>query len=297
MPTVYFGAKNEPGFDLEQSDDLIAVRTRSKRSIARLGGPVPSPISAELDDGSLVAAYPEVGVEVYRVPVTGSARALSERKGALRMSPDVRFAGGVLVDPVTKEPVLYTENLFVKFVDSADPDDCQEVLREAGLMVKEEVGYATNGYFVAAAEGTGQGIFDIAAGLLRRDDVEYCHPELIRPRARKAIFPEQWHLGRTAIGGVTVDAHANVAAAHAVSQGEGAIIAVIDDGIDIDHPELGGTGKILTPAMGPCKAAIRGPRTLSASARTTARTTAPPVPEWPAPTACWGPLGWPPRPD
>jgi hypothetical protein len=30
MPTVYFGTKDEPGFELEQSDDLIVVRTRSE---------------------------------------------------------------------------------------------------------------------------------------------------------------------------------------------------------------------------------------------------------------------------
>ena len=124
MPTVYFGTQNEPGFQLEESDDLIVVRTRSGRSVKRPLGPVPSPLSAEVEDGTLVAAYPEAGVEVYRVPVGRGMRSLADRKSALRAAPDVRFAGGVLVDPATKEPVLYTENLFIKFIDSADPDDC-----------------------------------------------------------------------------------------------------------------------------------------------------------------------------
>ena len=139
MPRVYYGTKNEPGFDLEQSDDLIAVRTRSRRSVRSAGGPVPTPVTAELADGTLVAAFPEAGVEVYRVPVGRGARSLDERKSALRASPDVRFAGGVLVDGASKEPVLYTENIFIKFVDTADPDDCLEVLREAGLKVKYKV--------------------------------------------------------------------------------------------------------------------------------------------------------------
>ena len=136
MPRVYYGTKNEPGFDLEQSDDLIAVRTRSRRSVRNAGGPVPTPVTAELADGTLVAAFPEAGVEVYRVPVGRGARSLDERKSVLRAAPDVRFAGGVLVDGASKEPVLYTENIFIKFVDTADPEDCLEVLREAGLTVK-----------------------------------------------------------------------------------------------------------------------------------------------------------------
>lgn len=247
MPTVYFGSKNEPGFDLEQSDDLIAVRTRSGRSITRTSGPVPTPLSAELEDGTLVAAYPEAGVEVYRVPVDREARSLSERKTALRASPDVRFAGGVLIDPVTKEPVLYTENLFIKFTDTTDPEDCVTTLRDAGLTIKNEVSYATNAYFVAAPEGTGQKVFDIANSLLQRDEVENCHPELIRPRARKGIFAQQWHLKKTTVGGVVVDAHAHVEAAHEITRGEGVTIAIIDDGVDIDHEEFSGAGKIVAP--------------------------------------------------
>jgi subtilisin family serine protease len=247
MPTVYFGTKNEPGFDLEQSDDLIAVRTRSGRSITRATGPVPTPLSAELEDGTLVAVYPEAGVEVYRVPVGRGARSVSDRKTTLRASSDVRFAGGVLVDPVTKEPVLYTENLFIKFIDTADPDDCVTTLRDAGLTIKNEVSYATNAYFVSAPEGTGQKVFDIAASLLERDDVEYCHPELIRPRARKGIVSQQWHLKKTTVAGVVVDAHANVEAAHAITRGEGVTIAIIDDGVDIDHEEFSGAGKVVAP--------------------------------------------------
>jgi subtilisin family serine protease len=247
MPTVYFGKKSEPGFELELSSDLIAVRTRSGRSITRSTGSVSSPQSFELDDGVLVAAYPEAGVEIYRVPVGRGSRSLSDRKSALRASPDVRFAGGVLVDPATKEPVLYTENVFVKFVDTADPDDCAVALRDLGLTIKNEVSYATNAYFVAPPEGSGQAVFDIATALLKRDDVEYCHPELIRPRAKRAVFPQQWHLKNTTFNGVPVNAHANVEAAHEISHGEGVTVAVIDDGIDIDHPEFAGFGKVVAP--------------------------------------------------
>jgi len=247
MPRVYYGTKNEPGFDLEQSNDLIAVRTRSGRSVKSAVGPVPTPLSAELSDGALVVAFPDAGVEVYRVPVGRDARSLEARKSALRASPDVRFAGGVLVDPVSKEPVLYTENLFVKFVDAADPEDCLVVLREAGLTVKEQVTYATNAYFVAAPEGSGQAVFDIAADLLKRADVEFCHPELIRRREPKAIPAQQWHLKKTTVGGIAIDAHVNAEAAHAVTRGEGIVIAIIDNGVDIDHVDFGGAGKVVSP--------------------------------------------------
>lgn len=249
MPTVYFGTKQQPAFELKESGDMIAVRTRSKRSLRRGAAPVAAAASGELDDGTLVVAFPDAGVEVYRVSVGPRARSLAARKTALRQAPDVRFAGGVLIDPKTKDPVLYTENIFVKFVDRADAEDCENVLKKAGLAIKDKLDFAVNAYFVETPEGTGQAVFDIAKTLLDRKDVEYCHPELVRERKRKAIFPQQWHLKRTTVGGVMIDAHAhaNVEAAHALTQGEGITIAIIDDGVDIDHPEFAGIGKIVAP--------------------------------------------------
>ncbi|WP_433680268.1 S8 family peptidase [Nocardia sp. CA-119907] len=245
MPTANFGTKNDPGFELQQSPDLIAVRTQNKRPIPRSIGSVRTPLSGELDDAALVVSYPEAGVQVYRVPP--DSRSVAARKSVLAAAPEVRFAGHVLVDPVSEEPVLYTENIFVKFTDDAKPEQCRRVLDEAGLRIKETVTYATNAYFTSAAEGTGQQVFDIANGLLSRDDVVYCHPELIRRRSRKAIFPQQWHLKPTTIGGVAVNAHANVEAAHAITRGNGVTVALIDDGVDIDHPEFAGAGKVVAP--------------------------------------------------
>ncbi|MEV0293892.1 S8 family serine peptidase [Nocardia sp. NPDC050710] len=240
-----FGTKDEPGFELQQSADLIVVRAQEGRGIPRRSGSVRTAVSGQIDDVTLVVSYPEAGVEVYRLP-PGSGP-VEERKAALNAAPEVRFAGRVLVDPGTEEPVLYTENIFVKFVDDADPAECLATLRERGLHIKEQVTYAANAYFTAAEEGTGQRVFDIANALLRRADVQYCHPELIRRRSRKAVFAQQWHLRKTAIGGVVVDAHANVEAAHAITRGTGVTIAVIDDGVDIDHPEFAGAGKVIAP--------------------------------------------------
>ncbi|MFC9997151.1 S8 family serine peptidase [Nocardia sp. NPDC127526] len=245
VPTANFGTKDEPGFELEQSPDLIVVRAHRGRGVPRKIGSVRTAVAGELDDATLVQAHPEVGVEVYRVP-PGSP-SVEERKPRIDAAPEVRFAGSVLVDPGTDEPVLYTENIFVKFVDDADPEHCLAVLREAGLRVKEQVDYADNAYFAAAPEGTGQRVFDIANTLLDRADVEYSHPELIRRRSRKAIFTRQWHLKKTSIGGITIDAHANVEAAHALTRGGGVTIAIIDDGVDIDHPEFAGAGKVVAP--------------------------------------------------
>lgn len=245
MPYVNFGRKNEAGFELTESPELIAVRTRSHRSIRGVG-PVSPPTAAEVADGSLVASFEDAGVEVYKVPT--NARSLADRKQTLRDAEDVQFAGSVLVYPDTDEPVIYTENIYIRFREDLNSDDCETFIHESGVTVKQKLDFATNAYFIAAPEGSGQEVFNIAQSLLQREDVIYCHPELIQQRKYKQIFPPQWHLKSTVVGGVTLSSsHANVEAAHAITRGTGVTIAVIDDGVDIDHPEFSSSGKVVAP--------------------------------------------------
>jgi subtilisin family serine protease len=244
MPEVKYGGQNGETIQLEVDPELVAVRARRGDSLRE--GPVPGTEAGLLNEMDPVLSYPEVGVEVYRRRER-SERSMEELRKELGESPATRFAGRVLVDEKSREPVLYTENLFVKFSDGKDRDQCLDVLREAGLTVKRELPYAANAYFVAAPEGTGQRVFEIADELLRRDDVEYCHPELVRPLGRRAISSQQWHLKATTVDNQWVNESANVEAAHTITEGEGVTIAVIDTGIDIDHEEFSGPSKVVAP--------------------------------------------------
>jgi hypothetical protein len=244
MPEVTYGGENGKTVQLEVDPDLVAVRARRGGSLRE--GPVPGSEADLLNEMEPVLSFPEVSVEVYRRRER-SSRSMEEMRKELHESPATRFAGRVLVDEQSRKPVLYTENLFVKFRDSKNRDQCLAVLREAGLTVKRELPYATNAYFVAAPEGTGQRVFDIANELLKREDVEYCHPELVRPLGRRAIFSQQWHLKATTVNNQWVSASANIEAAHNITEGEGVTIAVIDTGIDIDHEEFSGRDKVVAP--------------------------------------------------
>ncbi len=244
MPEVRYGGEDGKTVRLEVDPDLVAVRARRGGSLRE--GPVPRPEAGLLDEMETVLSFPEVSVEVYRRRERAS-RSMEEVRRELNESPATRFAGRVLVDQHSREPVLYTENLFVKFRDDKSRDQSLAVLREAGLTVKRELPYAPNAFFVAAPEGTGQRVFAIADELLRREDVEYCHPELVRRLGRRTIFPQQWHLKATTVGSKWVSASANVEAAHTIAEGEGVTIAVIDTGIDIDHEEFSSRDKIVAP--------------------------------------------------
>ena len=246
MYAVQYGGKRGKRLNLMVSKDLVAVRTHSRQAV--------NATSLSRDARSLIGqfesvlTFPAAGVEVLRPTATRPSRGLRDRaRTVLKRERDVRFAGRVLCDPKSGAPVLYTENFFVKFDDDRSPTSCKKILKEYQLIVKREVEYARNGYFVEAQEGTGLQIFEAAATLLAQESVEFCHPELVRQVRRRAAFDQQWHLKTTTINGVRIDAHSHVEDAWALSQGVGTVIAVIDDGVDIDHEEFMSSNKIVAP--------------------------------------------------
>lgn len=252
MFTFQYGGKKGKRYSLAVSDELVAVRTHDRNALIE-DLPFAVTLVSEkariiLGDFALSVRFREAGVEVLRTRVPRGSRALRDTaRGLLKKEPGIRFAGRVLCDPKSKVPVVYTENFFVKFDDDERPSACRKVLKSYGLTLKRELEYVRNAYFVAAPEGTGLAIFDLAAKLLQESSVELCHPELIRQMGHRTAFPQQWHLKKTTLNGQVVDAHASVETAWPLSEGMGTIIAVIDNGIDLTHEEFRSAGKIIAP--------------------------------------------------
>jgi subtilisin family serine protease len=247
---VYGGPKGRE-HALVVDESLVVVRTRGTSASAKS-------MLAEGETRQLartlqpVMRLPHAGVTVYRsgdpdVPAASAAarKALQSRRG-------VRFAGRCLVDPVGKVPVLYTENIFVKFKSELDEDACLNELERRGWKKARKLEFASRAYFVKCEEGIGQEVFGRAHELLQSGLVEFCHPELIR-EVRRRNFPQQWHLQATTFVDpvtntqVSVNQHSNVAAAWALTKGEGIVIAVIDDGVDVEHPEFSRPSKLHAP--------------------------------------------------
>jgi len=246
MPSFRYGGKRRRKLTLSVSPDYLVVRTKSREALdhnlLRLG------TSRALDRLRRQFALPAHGIEVHHVLARRSRSRI--RDGArmlLKDEPEVEFAGRVLCDPRSKEPVLYTENLFVKFASQRGSRQCRKVLREHGLEIKREVPYVRNGFFVGAPCDCGLEVFDVAEKLLQDETVELCHPELVRQASRRTAFPEQWHLRATTVDGAPIDAHAHVEDAWALSEGAGVVIAVIDDGFDLAHEELASPDKVVAP--------------------------------------------------
>lgn len=241
MYKVKFGGKNGKTINLVESPDMVAIRTKDNQELEDVA------VSREsrklITDSTEVANFPEAGVTVRRVNDEGAPSSVvrrDETRAALKQEDNIRFAGRVLQDAKTGEVMLYTENFFIKFKDMVAEAECLALIEKYKLKIKSKLAFATNAWFVEATEGTGLQVFEIADKLLKEKPVEYCHPELVQERRFKSINPLQWHLTKTTIDGVPVDAGINIEKAWQVTRGQGVTIAILDDGFDLDHPEFAG---------------------------------------------------------
>lgn len=252
MVSVRYGGRDGQSYELALSDQYVAVRTYSRKPLMGTRPYEIAPVSPEtrsvLSNFALVEQFREAGVEVIGARADHDEQALRDQaRAVLKSEPEIQFAGRVLVIPEAQVPVLYTENLFIKFDDDASAETQQDLLQRHNLTVKRALDYARNAFFVAAPDGTGLAIFDIAEALLQTEAVELCHPELVAQSRSRRVFPQQWHLKPATINGAAVNADANVEAAWSLSRGNNVTIAIIDSGIDIDHEEFRSAGKVVAP--------------------------------------------------
>lgn len=246
MYSYFTGGKSGKRHNLEISNEYIVVRTRSGKQLEE--AVVSDDGLDALNNSTTAIEFSNADVYVLKgKPGSGMRERTERNRQTLKKEKRLQFAGRVLQRVEGGPPVVYTENLLVKFKSTLKETTCEKILEKNGLEIKKPLAYAKNYYFVSAAEGTGLAVFDIAQKLLDNPKIELCQPELVHERKKRAIAPQQWHLATTVISGVKIDSNINVSPAWKITRGNGVVIAVIDDGVDIDHEEFRHSGKIVAP--------------------------------------------------
>ncbi len=241
MPAARFGGRDGRRLDLEDRGDLVVIRTK-RRGARHDQSPLSSRTRSAQRRLEPLFGFPAAGVGIYKAP-EGESETLAT---IIDQDDAVEFAGRGLRDS-WGAPVVYTENLFVKFADATDPARCEEILSGQELSVRRPLKYAPNAYFAQAPQRTGREVFSLAEQLFDYDEVELSHPEIVRQKSLNGAFAQQWHLQQAQIDGTIVDQHAHVVSAWEITLGDGVVVAVIDDGVDVDHQEWASASKIVAP--------------------------------------------------
>ena len=148
------------------------------------------------------------------------------------------FGGATILHGAAGPPRFVDGEVLVKFRREAAP-------ARRGLL-RDEVAGTTRRRFASGAElwrlGPGVPVSDALARLEGSADIAYAEPNYIVSATAvpdDPEFPKQWSLKNTGQAGGTPGADIDATAAWDITTGTpGVIVAVVDTGVDLDHPDL-----------------------------------------------------------
>lgn len=233
---------------LRRSDSLIAVKTTSQAGALKLASlTVPSPTAA----GQRLA-----GLELRQISAAdttpGNALAM------LRQSDTIAIGTEVFYTSDDEMPFVPTGEIFLRFRADVGDAEMQEQLDREQLEVVE---VRPDNTFIVAVTTASAPVLEVASRLQELPIVSVAEPDLATFGRLKqefalpseALLQEQWHLRnagfhhRTSLGFKKgADARVIEAWQHAGSLGSPeVVIAIIDDGFDLKHPDLAAPNKIV----------------------------------------------------
>lgn len=223
---------------------------------------VPTRLTTRLHQpGGLAAVQAALSPERMRAVAAGqlvewqvAAADLESALDQTRQHPDVAFASHVyrLVDsPQTW--VYLTDELTVQVASSVDQATLMGWLSDLGLVIDKPLVGISQAFVVRVTAAATENPIKLANRLLRQPGVQVAEPNLViqleglyRPVDDR--YPQQWHLFHQGGSQLAAGSHIHAEAAWNMTRGSrSVVVAVADDGFDLDHPDLQGMGKLVAP--------------------------------------------------
>jgi subtilisin family serine protease len=149
--------------------------------------------------------------------------------------------------------IYLTNQLTVQFAPTVVASRVRAIAHQYGLSESQPLAGIPNTYIYRVNRQATENPIKIANRLMSLAEVLTAEPNVVIETARlyrpsDPLFRQQWHLTSVMGADVKPDAHIAVEPAWDVTRGaRSVVIAVSDDGFDLDHPDLQGPGKVVAP--------------------------------------------------
>ncbi len=246
--------------NLVKSEDLIAIKPSSQAENANVLETT-STHTKQFDTGTNLAGF-------QIVKVNGTKEEMEKTLDEFRSHYLIDAGSHVYHTAKSNAPIVPTGKITLRFTPGATDEQRQQILDENNLEIFDsEIKQNEDGTrietFTVKTTPESPNPLKVAEKLQQAGDVvALAEPDLATPGRlyafqlpTDALFKEQWHLKNDGIQfgsslGLKPGADARVVAAWNRAQSLGSpacIVAVIDDGFDLTHPDLSGNSKVVAP--------------------------------------------------
>jgi subtilisin family serine protease len=172
----------------------------------------------------------------------------------LRQHPAVAFASHVYqLQDSPRTWVYLTAEMMVQFVQGTAPREIEQTLSGLGLTVEKSLAGIPTAFVVNVTPAAVENPLKLANRLMYSPVVLVAEPNVVVEtealyRPRDDLYPRQWHLFHRGGAMLAAGSHIEVEKAWDMTRGaRSVVVAVSDDGFDLDHPDLQGVGKLVAP--------------------------------------------------
>ncbi|WOD41448.1 S8 family serine peptidase [Nodosilinea sp. E11] len=199
-----------------------------------------------------VAVRPVAGGQLIEWQVAEPA--LESSLALARQDAAVLFASHVYRLADSPQTWVYlTDQLTVQFAPNTAAQTMDAILAELGLVPEKPVAGIPHTFVARVTAAAAENPIKLANRLIALDAVLTAEPNLAietgslyRPTDDR--YPQQWHLFHRGGANLAAGSHIFAEAAWDVTRGaRSVVIAVSDDGFDLNHPDLQGVGKLVGP--------------------------------------------------
>ena len=237
-------------FPLVKAPDAFTLRLKEGRLPAQVATWAREPVVPT----RLERTYGAKRLAVYRVPAPARDRTME----ALRRDPCTQFCTHVYHRKGARvpEPFVLTDEIVVQFPPGRSRAALRRLCRARGIELGEPVPGLANGFLCRVTAAAGENALKVANRLVEEGHALAAEPNFLRRLARRGrpfvpndpLFARQWHLENPGRNGARRGADVRALEAWTQTKGSRRVtIAVIDDGFDLGHPDLGGRGKVVAP--------------------------------------------------
>ncbi len=220
--------------------DSFAVRYRPTVSAQTMARRLMD--NADLSTAEERKELPRNRVVIITLPPTERLSVSSSTLSTLAADEDIEFIAPVYRDPQSGLRLVATDEITVRFKPGITPEAIATFNAEQGITNVQQNRFVANQYILKVSNPAD--VLTIANRYQASELTEFAEPNFVSEfkktdLPRGEFFPEQWHLLNSGQGAGVAGEDVDAAAAWKITTGDPAItVAIIDDGVDIDHPDL-----------------------------------------------------------